>query len=198
MKTNIFILFGILFILNSCEVDCPGFPIEYYDWYSYQTNDKIRFTHNNDTIDLIINEFSATTPYSMDKFSKCECEASAYFKGTFDDNIEVSGSVILTGYDEHIADYNISFIPDTKIHNDQFNFYLRKDNKSYKEGNTEFKQLTDTIINGNEFDNVLVLTQDTIRYDNARIWKIIISKNNGIIQINDRNTDEKWNLVIDR
>ena len=187
MKKNIVFLFAIqLLILYSCRSHCDGFPDRYLKWIPYQMNDKIKYVNNHDTIILSVIDYFKTEPFSprtVLPFVVCD-PSQGYYQTTNDHGYSIR--------EEFEEGYNRMQILITDKEKFTFNIL----NKSSYSDSIKVKYSADTTINLADYQEVFLISKDTISKSPQIAW-IIKAKDKGIVEFYNYRTKQKWDLVAD-
>lgn len=190
MKTiKALLLISVLFVLVSCEYECPGFDRKYLAWMPYNVGDELIFyNQNSDTIkfNVLRKEVSDEIKVPRSCGSKCcDAYASITAKSTYDN------------YQRDYLRFRIVF--DYMGNSMHYEIYLGKYNKSTGKCSIDnFENHIDTMtINNVFYEEVVVLERDIVKFPEDEIWKLIVANNYGIIKFYDKKTGDEWTAVLD-
>jgi hypothetical protein len=187
MKKYGVILLAILhLILYSCGSHC-GFPDGYLKWIPYQMNDQIKYVNNHDTIILSVIDYFKTEPSSSRPFLLfADCDpANGYYHTTTSNQ----GYSIREEFEEGYNNMQVQI-----SEKDKFTFNIW--NKTSYSDSIKVKFSTDTTINMTVYQEVFLISKDTIGKSPQIAW-IIKAKDKGIVVFYDYRTKQKWNLATD-
>lgn len=186
-RLNVFFAVVTICTLISCNKQCPPFNRELLSWLPHSVNDTLTFVNNqHDTLPFIINEsdvYDDNTTYG--KYEKYGC-----------------GSVATVSA-------NLSQNPDNKIRervhygNAEEIHFIISINFDDKRGEFSLSTMDvneivtpSIVIDNHEYSNVLIFETDTIKYPNlSDFWKLIISKDIGIVKVYGRGSSNAWTLL---
>jgi hypothetical protein len=187
MKAKLLLLISSVLLSVSCKKECPSFNRDLLMWLPQNLNDTLIFTNNlNDTISFVVNEkrvYDDNSKYGgKDKYQCCS---------------ETNFNAVSLQNSEYFIRENILY-PKTKeiyftislYHNGkrgEFSLFTTSINKNV---------LSFLIIDNQEYKNVIVLENDTIEYpDLSGFWKLIISKDVGIVKFYEKGNNSIWTLL---
>ena len=175
----------ILIVLSSCRYHCPDFPESELKYIPYKLNDTLRYSSNNDTIELIVSDYYKTDKHTVKAnlpIMDLECEERANYITNKNQKI---GCYIKESYDSQDL-FNVEF--DTY---DVFNFSLY-DDTIHMNGiiKKEFKE--NQKINGKIYYNCITLEK---KFQENLIWKIVKVDSFGIVEFYHRDYQEPWTII---
>lgn len=186
MKTIKFILISATIIFSSCVKKCPPFNRELLCWLPQNVNDTLKFIDNqNDTLIFKINEkiiFDDDSKYRKNNKYQCCSEANFNAISLHDSNSNISEKIIYSNTKEIF--FNILI----KVNEKRGVFSLLA-----KDAN--MNSINSINIDNHTYNDVIIIENDTIEFPTiSDYWKIIISKNIGLIKIYERG-NKTWTLI---
>lgn len=187
LKLNNFILIISIFLTGCGEIDCPAFPDDIANWFSYSAEDSIKLSNApNSTISLQITQFLITDSYSFSKRCDCVCEAAMSFETTVDtlNLISLRASIIYTdgiNLKEPLPlEVNIGIY---KKENDLLIPVL--DDEFFCNEYSDWEIQDSVLIEDKYYNNVLSISN----LENSKFKEITLVKGIGIYQITDKESN---------
>ncbi len=177
------------------QTDCPSFPEEYREWLPYNQNEQVEFKAGSARQTFLFNDVFITRQYTIGNTEACNCEAFAHANSAVD---SVGNRQLLCSAEkqknrykfvfefQHYGTHSSYYVP---LALDRFIFSIRND------GNYEGASFHNSIMIGDQqFDNVLVVENDTLAFNKADIYRIYIEKGRGVVRY-DRRSGKNYTLI---
>lgn len=171
------ICFSIISCKKKCEDEEGLLTADELSWFSYAEGQTIVFRSDSNELDTftVSSKVTYNTPVSHGSKGSCDPEQQYMFY-----NI---GNGILNGFsvnsyhnNEHTPDGR-AFIMTTDA---VFNF-------------TDFSPRNNVMVNGNTYNDVYIMTTDTVNYS-VRVWQIYYTKQNGILRYDLTKGGGQWEV----
>ncbi len=187
MKNTVIIFLGIIFLPGlSCKYHCDGFPDYDLKWIPYQIDSEISYYNLSDTFKLSIIDFYKSEPSSFRGLAMdIECGYNGYYQTTTSDRgYSIREELKETGY--------LGGMYSQITENDKFVFNIWS-KVSYSDS-IKVKFFADTIINQIQYQEVFLISKDTLSKSPRIAW-IIKAKDKGIVEFYNFKTKQRWSLV---
>lgn len=197
-----------VFMLNfGCKpktYNCKCFNPEIV-WAPYKANDLVYFKEKKNTQpsfffkQLIINDFGSTEDYYysqkrllMAPPARCKCDYSARDK---------KNNFIWSLYSRTYADknlrktkvYNLPFVKTLNISFHDFSLQMNIDSNKVEINDSNMVEVLKNVQVGNNlYQEVYAIKIDTLKFPKQNYWKMLITKDNGMISYFTRSPKEEW------
>lgn len=184
---------GYLFFYTGCKRTCQSYPEKYLNWIPFEDAQEMRFTNSQDTITFIINGFSKTIEYEVNKRNDVACEATASFVTETDNylNTYIQGFSSCNENSKEVF-YTYTFHQDYLFTDDFYiiiNNGIIDDNENFH----EYHFFDKISINTREYSNVIHLKKEASETE-RNIVELYIAENIGIIKFVENN-GTNWILI---
>lgn len=187
MKTTIIIFISLFILLISCKKECPSFNRDLLCWLPNSINDTLIFINNqNDTISFVVNDkniYDDDSKYG--RWNKYQCNSEANINAFLLQNTDniIRESILYSNAKDIYFDISLYF-------NDkrgEFSLFTMDINDNV---------INSIVIDNYEYSNVIIFEKDTIENSNlSGFWKLIISKDIGIVKIYEKENNNVWTLL---
>ncbi|MDN3594324.1 hypothetical protein [Zunongwangia endophytica] len=179
----------ILISITSCEYDCFGFPEEYDEYISFELNDTILYTNENDTLKFTVNDYNRTEPSSFtglamdydcfeEKFYQTDVQDEYFIREYFEENYNSFQDGILISFTENDT---FGLVGPTNFSSNNFEY-------------SQIEYYQNFQFNGTDYNDVLFILKDTIN-SNPKIGYILKANPGGILEFYDFENKELWKQI---
>jgi len=186
---RILCILTVIALFSNCsnETNCSGFPENRIIWLPYNSDETATFSCSNSKQTFVFSDVYNTMPYTVhsNESRDCECIAHCYSDIDSVNNIQLKCDAeklkLRTVYRiqfQHYGQQSSYYVP---THIDFFEFGIKTNDEA--EG---VETIAEMQINGQTYNDVLKIETDTFTNHSAKIYKVYMAPECGIIRYDYR------------